>query len=253
MQKLIIKELCKTFTRQVILDRVSLTAAAGDVIALLGSSGSGKSTLLRCISMLEKADSGSIEIGDCKIEATSLASKKLPGKIASQLHKKIGMVFQQFNLWPHMSVLQNLIAAPLHVLKQSKSTAITNAKALLEKVGIAHKENSYPLQLSGGEQQRVAIARALMMQPEVLLFDEPTSALDPEVVADVLNVMKTLAKEGTTMIVATHEIGFAKEVASHVVFLEQGKIHEAGKAREVLSNPQTTRLQQFLQTVSSSN
>lgn len=249
MQKLVINNLCKAFGDHVVLNEVSLTAKAGDVIALLGSSGSGKSTLLRCVSLLEQADSGIIQIDNCKIDCANLAKKKLPKSIVSQLHKKIGMVFQQFNLWPHMTVLQNLIEAPLHVLKQAKSVAIKNAKILLDKVGILHKEASYPLQLSGGEQQRVAIARALMMKPEIMLFDEPTSALDPEVVADVLNVMKTLANEGTTMIIATHEIGFAKEVASQVIFLEQGRIHEQGDAKETLTNPKTARFKQFLQSV----
>jgi ABC-type histidine transport system ATPase subunit len=249
MQKLIINNLYKSFGDHVVLDDVSLTASPGDVIALLGSSGSGKSTLLRCVSLLDKADSGVIQINGYVVDYANLGKKKLPKSIVSKLHKKIGMVFQQFNLWPHMTVLQNLIEAPLLVLKQSKDQAIENAKVLLKKVGILHKETCYPLQLSGGEQQRVAIARALMMKPEIMLFDEPTSALDPEVVMEVLNVMKTLANEGTTMIVATHEIGFAKEVASQVIFLEQGKIHEQGGAKETLNNPKTTRLKQFLQAV----
>jgi ABC-type histidine transport system ATPase subunit len=250
VQKLIINNLCKSFGEHVVLDEVSLTASVGDVIALLGSSGSGKSTLLRCVSLLTQADSGIINLDGCIIDCATLAKKKLPKSIVSQLHKKIGMVFQQFNLWPHMTVLQNLIEAPLCVLKQPKSIAIENAKILLDKVGILHKESCYPLQLSGGEQQRVAIARALMMKPEIILFDEPTSALDPEVVVDVLNVMKTLANEGTTMIVATHEISFAKEVASQVIFLEKGKIHEQGDAKETITNPTTERLKKFLQVVS---
>jgi len=249
MQKLVINNLCKAFGDHVVLDEVSLTAKAGDVIALLGSSGSGKSTLLRCVSLLTQADSGIIQMDDCTVDCANLTKKKLPKSIVSQLHKKIGMVFQQFNLWPHMTVLQNLIEAPWHVLKQPKAVAIENAKVLLDKVGILHKESCYPLKLSGGEQQRVAIARALMMKPEIMLFDEPTSALDPEVVIEVLNVMKALVNEGTTMIIATHEIGFAKEVASQVIFLEHGKVHEQGSANEVLSNPRTTRLKQFLQSV----
>ncbi len=249
MQKLSINSLSKAFGQQVVLDDVSLTAQQGDVIALLGSSGSGKSTLLRCVSLLDQADSGVIELDDLTIDCAALNKKKLPKTIAKKLHKKVGMVFQQFNLWPHMSVLQNLIAAPQYVLKQSKAQAVENAQYLLNKVGIAHKEECYPSQLSGGQQQRVAIARALMMKPEIMLFDEPTSALDPEVVAEVLNVMQLLAKEGMTMLVATHEIGFAREVASHAVFLEQGKIHEQGVAHEILNNPQTARLQQFLQAV----
>lgn len=249
MQKLNIENLCKSFKEHVVLNNVSLTASQGDVVALLGNSGSGKSTLLRCISLLERADSGKIQLNDLTIDCGGIAQGKLPKSMISKLHKKIGMVFQQFNLWPHMSVLQNLIEAPLHVLNQPKAMIIENAKILLNKVGIAHKETCYPLQLSGGEQQRVAIARALMMKPEIMLFDEPTSALDPELVVEVLNVMKTLAKEGTTMIVATHEIGFAREVASHVVFLEQGTVHEQGVSNEVLNNPKTTRLKQFLESV----
>jgi ABC-type histidine transport system ATPase subunit len=247
--KLEVQNLNKAYNQHVVLDDVSFSAAQGDVIALLGSSGSGKSTLLRCISLLEYADSGIIQIDDCKVDYAAFANKKLPKSITGKLHKKVGMVFQQFNLWPHMTVLQNLIEAPLHVLKQSKNLAIENAKKMLDKVGIAHKESSFPGQLSGGEQQRVAIARALMMKPEIMLFDEPTSALDPEMVIEVLNVMKALAKEGMTMIVATHEIGFAKEVASSTVFLANGKIHEQGSAAKVLTDPKTAKLKKFLQSV----
>lgn len=242
IHKLSIQNLQKSFAEHIVLKNISLSAKSGDVIALLGSSGSGKSTLLRCINLLEQADSGIIQINGITIE-----NKKL--KIVNKLRTKIGMVFQQFNLWAHMNVLQNLIEAPIHVLKQPKAKAIEQAEKLLKKVGISHKQASYPGQLSGGEQQRVAIARALMMQPEIILFDEPTSALDPEMVVEVLNVMKSLAQEGMTMIIATHEIGFAREVASHAIFLEQGEIHEYGASGEVLNNPETTRLKQFLQSV----
>ncbi len=231
------------------LDDISFTAEKGDVVALLGSSGSGKSTLLRCINLLEQGDKGIIQLNGFTIDHEKLTKKYPSKKMLNDLRAKAGMVFQHFNLWPHMTVLQNLITAPIHVLKQSKDEAIAQAETLLKKVGMDHKQQSYPSQLSGGQQQRVAIARALMMQPEVMLFDEPTSALDPEMVSEVLNVMRLLAQEGMTMVIASHEIAFARDVATHAIFLEHGKIHEEGEAKEMLKNPQTERLQQFLKSV----
>ncbi len=245
--KLEVINLEKYFGHLQVLKGVSLSAKAGEVIVLLGSSGSGKSTLLRCLNLLEKPNSGEVIIDGIDLKYgkhTAISAKEM-----RKLRQKVGMVFQQFNLWPHLSILENLITAPVCVLKQTKAQAIAHAKELLAKVGIADKADSYPSQLSGGQQQRAAIARGLMMNPEIMLFDEPTSALDPEMTNEVLKVIKALAAEGMTMLIATHEIGFAKEVATHALFLEQGKIVEQGPAREMLSHPKTERLQQFLQSV----
>lgn len=246
MQMLAIQNLQKTYGKQTVLRNISYHAAQGDVVALLGSSGSGKSTLLRCINLLEQPDNGNLQIDDININYQKL---KKSSKQAKKLRTKVGMVFQQFNLWSHMNVLQNLCTAPIHVLKKNKLTVNKQAKELLHKVGLLDKQNHYPAQLSGGEQQRVAIARALMMEPKIMLFDEPTSALDPEKVVEVLNVIKALAAEGMTMFIATHEIGFAREVSTHTIFLEQGIILEAGKSNKILFNPKTARLQQFLASV----
>jgi ABC-type histidine transport system ATPase subunit len=242
-----ITQLQKHFDALKVLKGVSLTAKSGDVIALLGSSGSGKSTLLRCVNLLETPSSGQINISNMSLDFN--INPVLSAESIQQLRQKVGMVFQQFNLWPHLTVLQNLITAPMCVLGQSETVATEHAKALIKKVGLSDKETSYPSRLSGGQQQRVAIARALMMNPEVMLFDEPTSALDPEMTNEVLSVIKSLAAEGMTILVATHEIGFAKEVATRAIFLEQGKIAEEGSAREMLTNPTTLRLKEFLQSV----
>lgn len=242
MNKISIKSLSKKFGNNVVLDDVSISTAKGSVLALLGTSGSGKSTLLKCINLLEKPDSGTIEIDGMNLDYSQ-------PKMTTKLRKQIGMVFQQFNLWPHLTVLQNLILAPIAVLKKKKAAVILQAERLLAKIGMLDKAYAYPLQLSGGQQQRVAIARALMMNPEIMLFDEPTSALDPELKNEVLKVMQTLASEGMTMLIATHEIGFAKEVASHALFLEQGQVGESGTVKEMLNNPKTERLQQFLESV----
>ncbi len=245
-----LQNLSKCFGEHQVLDDVSLTAKEGDVIALLGTSGSGKSTLLRCINLLNLPDKGHIHLEGTPIALSYGANgePKTQKKELIYLRTHVGMVFQQFNLWSHMTVLENIIEAPMRVLKQSKSVAIQKAQALLEKVGLSDKANKFPKQLSGGQQQRVAIARALAMGPKVLLFDEPTSALDPEMVNEVLKVMQRLAQEGTTMIVATHEMGFAKEVSNHVVFLQQGKIHEQGHPKEMFAAPKTERFKQFIQT-----
>lgn len=246
MNKISVEGLHKSYANLPVLKGVSFTVAVGQVAVLLGSSGSGKSTLLRCLNQLELPNAGVINIGSFHFEFAPEQKVMVPAKSLAQLRTKVGMVFQQFNLWAHMDLLHNLIEAPVHALKMPKQQAIENAQALLAKVGLADKINAYPAALSGGQQQRAAIARALMMQPDVLLFDEPTSALDPEMVQEVLSVIKKLAQEGMTMVIATHELGFAKEVADQVVFLEQGKIHEVGAAADLFNNPQTERLKQFI-------
>jgi len=247
MNKLQIQNLHKSFHDHVVLQGVSFTANKGDVVALMGSSGSGKSTLLRCINLLTIPDDGIIQIDHQVLRFNENEKTELSNKQVAELRKKIGMVFQQFNLWTHMSVLENLIEAPIHVLRQNKQATIAEARVLLEKVGLADKLNRYPSQLSGGQQQRAAIARALMMKPEIMLFDEPTSALDPELAGEVLNVMQQLATEGMTMLVATHELGFARRVANQSIFLDAGKIIEQGDTLSMFSHPQSTRFQQFLQ------
>lgn len=247
--KLSVQGLHKSFGEDPILRSVSFTANKGDVIALMGSSGAGKSTLLRCINLLTLPDHGTIQIDHQVLTFNKERPSKLPQKTVIQLRIKIGMVFQEFNLWAHKTVLENLIEAPIHVLKKQKAKAIAQADQLLEKVGLSHRRNQYPRQLSGGQQQRAAIARALMMEPEIMLFDEPTSALDPEMVAEVLNVMQSLALDGMTMLVSTHEINFARNVATHALFLEQGTIIEQGIAKEMFNDPQTERFKQFLKAV----
>lgn len=247
MNKISIKNLHKTYGTHQVLDGVSFNANIGEVVILLGRSGSGKSTLLRCLNLLERPDGGQIKIGGFSFDYST--HRKISAKTIVRLRTKVGMVFQQFNLWQHLTIMQNLIIAPVNVFGQSKQKAIANAEKLLAKVGILDKKDRYPAQLSGGQQQRAAIARALMMQPEIMLFDEPTSALDPEMKNEVLSTMQALAKEGMTMVIATHELAFAREVASHVIFLEHGKIIEQGLTKEVLQNPKTTGLQNFLEAV----
>lgn len=247
--KIVVQGLHKSFGDQQILRGVSFTAQAGDVVALMGSSGSGKSTLLRCMNLLTVPDSGLIQIDHQLLAFAPDKPHPLSHKQVTQLRIKVGMVFQQFNLWAHKTVLQNLIEAPIHVLRQSKDLAIENANQLLEKVGLSDKKDQYPIQLSGGQQQRAAIARALMMKPEIILFDEPTSALDPEMVGEVLNVMQSLAAEGMTMLVATHELGFARNVATQAIFLDQGVIVEHGVAHEMFSHPNSSRFKRFLEAV----
>jgi ABC-type histidine transport system ATPase subunit len=246
MTKLAIHHLRKSFNQHVILEDVSFSAEKGQVIALMGSSGSGKSTLLRCINLLVVPDQGQIQI-DQDIMSFGTDKALIPQKRVIALRKRIGMVFQQFNLWSHMTVLENLIEAPVHVLKQDKKSAIEEAKILLAKVGLSDRLYHYPSQLSGGQQQRAAIARALMMKPEIMLFDEPTSALDPEMVGEVLTVMQQLAQEGMTMVVSTHELNFARRVAHQAIFLDQGKIVEQGMTSEMFAHPKTERFQKFLQ------
>ena len=241
--------ICKRFGSIEVLKGVSVTAHNGDLIAMIGSSGSGKSTFLRCLNLLEKPNGGTIAL--CGEELALKPDRKGelmasdPGAL-QRYRSRIAMVFQQFNLWAHMTVLENVIEAPIRVLKLGRAEAIARAERYLERVGVSHRKSYYPSHLSGGEQQRVAIARALAMEPEVMLFDEPTSALDPELVGEVLRVMRSLAEEGRTMIVVTHEISFAREVSNQVVFLHKGMIEEAGKPAQVLFNPNSERLKQFL-------
>ncbi|MBB5372961.1 ABC transporter ATP-binding protein [Acidocella aromatica] len=244
---LVVEDIHKSFGNVEVLKGVSLTAYEHDVIAILGSSGSGKSTFLRCINLLEMPDQGRVSIRGELIEMKDGKNRAAanPRQI-ERLRTRLSMVFQQFNLWAHMTVLQNVIEAPVHVLKLDKKTAIARAEAMLEKVGLSNKLDAYPAQLSGGQQQRVAIARALAMEPDVLLFDEPTSALDPELVGEVLKVMRDLANEGRTMLVVTHEMGFAREVADRVMFLHQGRVEEEGTPEEMFTNPKSERFRQFL-------
>jgi polar amino acid transport system ATP-binding protein len=241
----------KWFGSNEVLKSISLTIPRGEVLSLLGPSGSGKSTFLRCINHLESIDGGRIYVDDELIgykEHGDKIHEMKPREIAKQ-RRKIGMVFQRFNLFPHMSALDNITDAPIGVNGESKSEATAHARELLELVGLADKADAYPAQLSGGQQQRVAIARALAMKPKLMLFDEPTSALDPELVGDVLDVMRNLAKSGMTMIVVTHEIGFSREVADRMVFMDDGVVVEAGAPRDVLDNPQHPRTQAFLESV----
>jgi polar amino acid transport system ATP-binding protein len=241
----------KKFGTNTVLRDISLEVKRGEVMCLIGPSGSGKSTFLRCINHLETLSGGRLMVEDDLIGYRQKGDKiyELSPKEAAEQRRDIGMVFQKFNLFPHMTALENVIEAPIRVKKVAKAAAIARGKELLERVGLGDKFDSYPAHLSGGQQQRVAIARALAMEPKLMLFDEPTSALDPELVGEVLDVMKELAKSGMTMIVVTHEMGFAREVADSLVFMDGGYVIEAGDPREVLSNPQHERTQAFLSKV----
>ena len=244
-----VESLYKKFGQLEVLKGISMEAGEGDVIALIGSSGSGKSTLLRCMNLLEIPSAGNIYIGGEHIRLQQNRQGKMvpqDRKQVDRIRTRLAMVFQHFNLWSHMTVFENIIEAPVHVLHRSKKEAKEMAMALLEKVGIAQRADYFPSQLSGGQQQRAAIARALAMEPDVLLFDEPTSALDPELVGEVLKVMQNLVKEGRTMIVATHEMGFAREVSSKVVFLDQGGIEAQGSPDYIFGSPDSERCRQFL-------
>jgi arginine/ornithine transport system ATP-binding protein len=248
-RKLQIEDIHKRFGSNEVLRGVSLSADAGDVIAIIGSSGSGKSTLLRCINMLERPNAGRVTVAGQALALVPDKNGELMAQDPKQLQRlrtKLAMVFQHFNLWAHMTVLQNIIEAPVHVLGISRAQAVETARKYLQRVDLQGMEDRYPAHLSGGQQQRVAIARALAVEPEVMLFDEPTSALDPELVTEVLRVMQTLAQEGRTMLVVTHEMGFAREVANQLIFLHKGQIEEQGQPREVLANPKSERLAQFL-------
>ena len=233
--------LCKSFGDTAVLKGINAEIDKGDVMVVIGASGSGKSTFLRCLNLLEEPTSGSIFFEGVDITDAS---------VNINIHRqKMGMVFQQFNLFPHMTVLRNLTLGPIKLLKQSKEEAEANAMKLLERVGLADRADAYPSQLSGGQKQRIAIVRALAMNPDVMLFDEPTSALDPEMVGEVLEVMKQLAKDGMTMVVVTHEMGFAREVGTNIVFVDEGVIVEQGAPAEFFENPKSPRLKEFLSKV----
>ncbi|MBW8470501.1 MAG: ATP-binding cassette domain-containing protein [Thiobacillus sp.] len=239
----------KSYGSNEVLKGVSVTAHAGDVISIIGSSGSGKSTFLRCMNLLERPQHGRIIVAGEELKLVTAKDGMLKAADEKQLQRarsRLAMVFQHFNLWSHLTVLENITEAPMHVLGQSKDEAVAAARKYLEKVGLRGVEDKYLAHMSGGQQQRVAIARALAVEPEVMLFDEPTSALDPELVGEVLRVMKLLAEEGRTMLVVTHEMGFAREVSNHLIFLHKGCIEEQGVPAEVLARPKSERLAQFL-------
>ncbi len=245
------KGVCKRFGRNEVLKGIDLAVQPGEVLCLLGPSGSGKSTFLRCINHLERVDAGEL-----RVDGSLVGYREAKGKIYEQKESEIaadresiGMVFQRFNLFPHMTALQNIIEAPLRVKKIPKAEAVEHAHQLLEQVGLRDRAGAYPNQLSGGQQQRIAIARALAMRPKLMLFDEPTSALDPELVGDVLAVMRDLASEGMTMVCVTHEIGFAREAGDQLVFMDEGVVVESGDPVEVISNPQNERTRAFLSKV----
>lgn len=247
-----IEELHKKFGQLHVLKGVSLSARDGDVVAIIGGSGSGKSTLLRCINCLENPTSGIIRVNgeEIKLKADS-HGHTVPAdrRQIERIRSKLGMVFQNFNLWSHMTLIENVIEVPVHVLGVRRDEAITTAEALLDRVGLAEKRDVYPAFLSGGQQQRGAIARALAIQPRVMLFDEPTSALDPELVGEVLKVIADLAQEGRTMILVTHEMKFAREVATHVVYLSDGLVEEEGPPEQIFGAPKSERLKQFISNI----
>ncbi|WP_198598297.1 amino acid ABC transporter ATP-binding protein [Mangrovicella endophytica] len=248
---IVVDRVSKSFGKLPVLRDVSLAVSPGEVISLIGPSGSGKSTLLRCVNHLERIESGSIAVDGELIGYRRVGNHayELPEKLIARQRARIGMVFQNFNLFGHKTALENVVEAPIHVLGVSRREAEERASQLLARVGLADKMHSYPRMLSGGQQQRVAIARALAMQPKVILFDEPTSALDPELVGEVLDVMRALASDGMTMMVVTHEMSFAREVCHRIAFMEGGRIVECGKPAEVLDNPAFERTRAFLSRV----
>ncbi|ADV93137.1 MULTISPECIES: arginine ABC transporter ATP-binding protein ArtR [Bacillus] len=236
-----VEKLSKSFGKHEVLKNISTTIAEGEVVAVIGPSGSGKSTFLRCLNLLEKPNGGTITIKDTEITKPKTNTLKV--------RENIGMVFQHFHLFPHKTVLENIMYAPVNVKKETKQAAQEKAEDLLRKVGLFEKRNDYPNRLSGGQKQRVAIARALAMNPDIMLFDEPTSALDPEMVKEVLQVMKELVETGMTMVIVTHEMGFAKEVADRVLFMDQGMIVEDGNPKEFFMSPKSKRAQDFLEKI----
>ena len=246
---LIVENIHKTFGELQVLKGISVSAKEGDVISILGSSGSGKSTFLRCINFLEQPDQGRIAVDGQEVTISPSSHRqqaKLDNKVIENMRTQLGMVFQGFNLWSHMTILENVMEGPVHVLKRPKDEVREEAKEYLEKVGLADKADYHPEQLSGGQKQRVAIARALAMKPKVLLFDEPTSALDPELVGEVLKVIRELAAEGRTMMIVTHEMGFAREVSDRIIFLHQGQVEEDGTPDEVFNHSTSERVREFL-------
>ncbi|MHC0464166.1 L-cystine ABC transporter ATP-binding protein TcyN [Kosakonia cowanii] len=245
MSAIDVKNLVKKFQGQTVLHGIDLQVEEGEVVAIIGPSGSGKTTLLRSINLLEHPESGSIRVGNITIDATrSVGQQK---SAIRELRQHVGFVFQNFNLFPHRTVLENIIEGPVIVKGEPKEEALARARELLAKVGLSGKENSYPRRLSGGQQQRVAIARALAMRPDVILFDEPTSALDPELVGEVLNTIRQLAQERRTMVIVTHEMSFARDVADRAIFMDQGCIVEQGAAKTLFAEPKQARTQQFLE------
>ena len=246
---IVVEDLHKSFGQLEVLRGISLKADEHDVVSILGSSGSGKSTFLRCINLLETPTSGKVYVRGELIEMETRKSGEIVPvnqKQVDRIRSRVAMVFQQFNLWSHMTVLQNVMEAPVHVLNVPKAEARERAEAVLKRVGMIDRKDYYPAHLSGGQQQRAAIARALAMEPDVMLFDEPTSALDPELVGEVLRVMRSLAEEGRTMLVVTHEMGFAREVSNKVMFLHEGLVECQGAPRDVFENPDSERFKQFL-------
>ncbi len=241
----------KWFGRVEVLKGIDLEVAPREVMCIIGPSGSGKSTFLRCINHLERVDAGRLSVDGQLVGYRERGEKlyEMPDKDVAKQRREIGMVFQRFNLFPHMTAIENIVEAPIRARGESKAVARDRAQKLLDRVGLGDRGNAYPTQLSGGQQQRVAIARALAMQPKLMLFDEPTSALDPELVGEVLDVMRQLALEGMTMIVVTHEMGFAREVGDSLVFMDDGVVVEAGAPKDVLANPQHRRTQTFLSKV----
>ncbi|MGP4803630.1 ABC transporter ATP-binding protein [Agrobacterium cavarae] len=245
---LAVEDIHKSFGNHEVLKGISLTAKKGDVISIIGSSGSGKSTFLRCINFLETPDSGRVTVNGEEVAVTRRRDgRSVPQswRQVERLRTGLGMVFQSFNLWAHLTVLENVIEAPVHVMGVKRAEAVEKAEALLHKVGLYEKKDAYPAFLSGGQQQRAAIARALCVEPAVMLFDEPTSALDPELVGEVLKVIRDLAEEGRTMLLVTHEMRFARDVSSHVMFLHQGRVEEEGSPQQVFNNPLSARTREF--------
>jgi arginine/ornithine transport system ATP-binding protein len=248
-EALVVDDLHKSFGSVEVLRGVSLVAREHDVVSILGGSGAGKSTLLRCINLLETPDAGNVYVhGELIKMATKSDGSRVPEdkRQVQRIRSRLAMVFQQFNLWSHMTVMQNVTEAPMHVLKVPRAEAVERAEQVLQRVGMYERKDSYPAHLSGGQQQRTAIARALAMEPEMILFDEPTSGLDPELVGEVLKVMRALAEEGRTMLVVTHEMSFARDVSSKVMFLHEGQVEEEGSPGQVFEQPRSARFKQFL-------
>jgi polar amino acid transport system ATP-binding protein len=242
-----LRSVYKSFGELQVLSDISLTVARGETVCIVGPSGSGKSTLLRCINWLEKPDSGAVLLSGTRVGMLKGGHVAMSDRELAQIRTRIGMVFQHFALWPHLTVLQNVMEAPLHVQKRPRAEVRDAAELLLQKVGLADKRDVFPARLSGGQKQRVGIARALAVQPDLLLFDEPTSALDPELVGEVILVMRELARDGMTMVIVTHEMGFARDAATRVVFIDHGQIVETGTPAQFFSAPATDRARQFLQ------